>query len=316
MNARATVILCTHNPRPDYLSATLDSLREQSLDRALWELLIIDNASDAPLAGRIDLSWHPGARILREETLGLVHARRRGIHESRGELLIFVDDDNVLSRRYVHAALAVAHLHPEIGAFGGQIAPRFEIDPPAWTEKYWPHLAIRSFDCDRWSNVHDDYAALPCGAGMCVRPRVARRWAEVMQSDPARAALGRSGQRLLSGEDSDLAWTACDMGLGVGVFTALQMTHLIPARRLAESYLSALVEGTSYSNLRLLSTRGPLPPLHLTRQWLSLVKSLVGGGRSFRLALAAYRGRRAAYRDIAAESASKTPAIRPVARPA
>jgi GT2 family glycosyltransferase len=315
MSTLATVILCTHNPRRDYLSATLESLKLQSLDRASWELLVIDNTSEPPLAPTLDLTWHPAARVIREETLGLVHARCRGIQEAKDQLLVLVDDDNVLSPRYLQAALIIAQMHPEVGAFGGQITPRFEVDPPAWTEKYWPFLAIRAFESDRWSNVHDDYLALPCGAGMCVRAMVAQRWAELVKSDPIRAALGRSGQRLLSGEDSDLAWTACDMGLGVGVFTALQMTHLIAARRLHESYICALVEGTSYSNLRLLSTRGPLVPVNFPRQWMSLAKALLGGRRSFRLALAAYRGRRDAHRDIALETAAKTLAIRPIARP-
>jgi hypothetical protein len=82
------------------------------------------------------------------------------------------------------------------------------------------------------------------------------------------------------------------------------LTHLIPARRLTENYLAQLVEGTSYSNVRLLSTRGAVTPLNVPRQWMSLAKSLLGGRRGFRLALAAYRGRRDAHRGIAADTAS------------
>jgi hypothetical protein len=94
------------------------------------------------------------------------------------------------------------------------------------------------------------------------------------------------------------------------------MTHLIAARRLHETYICALVEGTSYSNLRLLSTRGPLVPLNLLRQWMSLAKAALAGRRSLRLALAAYRGRRDAHRDIARDTASKSSAMQPIARPA
>ena len=42
------------------------------------------------------------------ERLGLTPARLRGIRESRGELLVFVDDDNVLERDYLEVALALA----------------------------------------------------------------------------------------------------------------------------------------------------------------------------------------------------------------
>src|SRR5439155_6632583 len=137
---------------------------------------------------------------------------------------------------------------------------------------------------------------MPCGAGMWVRRVVVQRWVERLANDPNRTALGRTGTRLISGEDSDLAWTAWEMGLGVGVFTALKMTHLIPARRLAESYILKLVEGTAYSNVRLMATRGPLPSEQLPRQWLALAKAMLRGRRSFRFALASYRGRCAARR--------------------
>ena len=56
-----------------------------------------------------------------------------------------------------------------------------------------------------------------------------------------------------------MAFTACDIGLGTGKFTALKMTHLIPAFRLELDYLERLVEGMIYSHTILDSTRGKLP---------------------------------------------------------
>src|ERR1022692_4717847 len=96
-----SVIICTHNPRPDYLRRTLDALKAQTLPKEQWELLLIDNASKEPLADTWDLSWHPQARHIREEALGLTRARLCGISQSKGELLVFVDDDNVLSADYL-----------------------------------------------------------------------------------------------------------------------------------------------------------------------------------------------------------------------
>jgi hypothetical protein len=56
------VIICTHNPRPQYLSRTLEALRRQTLAKAEWELLVIDNASRSSVAAPVSLSWHPSAR--------------------------------------------------------------------------------------------------------------------------------------------------------------------------------------------------------------------------------------------------------------
>ena len=66
-----SVILCSYNPRWDYLQRCLVALRAQTMALHCWELLIIDNRSQVPLADRVELSWHPDARVIREQVLGL-----------------------------------------------------------------------------------------------------------------------------------------------------------------------------------------------------------------------------------------------------
>lgn len=61
-----SVIICSHNPRTNLLRRTLDSLQTQKLELEKWELLLIDNASTAPLDQVWDLSWHPHGRHVRE----------------------------------------------------------------------------------------------------------------------------------------------------------------------------------------------------------------------------------------------------------
>ena len=51
--ATLSVIICTHNPRLDYLRRTFDALKLQTLDRDQWELLLIDNASDNECRDRV-----------------------------------------------------------------------------------------------------------------------------------------------------------------------------------------------------------------------------------------------------------------------
>src|SRR5580698_4641162 len=113
-----SVIICSHNPREDYLRRVLDALKAQTLPAKDWELLLVDNASKEPLAGRFNLSWHPNARHVREDKTGLTHARLCGIAEAKGDLLVFVDDDNVLRSDYLQACLKLSAARPDIGAFG------------------------------------------------------------------------------------------------------------------------------------------------------------------------------------------------------
>jgi glycosyltransferase involved in cell wall biosynthesis len=254
-----TVIICAHNPNRVALERVLKALQAQTFPLEQWELLLVDNASAPPLASAIDLSWHPHARHLQEEQLGLTPARLRGIEASQAEVLVFVDDDNVLADDYLEVTNRIAQEWSILGAWGGQIQPEFETPPPDWTKPYWKMLAIRQVARDRWSNLPQFHNTAPCGAGMCVRKAVAEQYANLVQVDSRRRRLGRRGDILTSCEDSDLAFTASDMGLGTGLFVALKLTHIIPTARLQEDYLLRLVKGLAYSSTLLHALRGTLP---------------------------------------------------------
>src|SRR5437588_358014 len=96
-----SIVICTHNPKPPYLSRVLEALRGQTLPNDEWELLLIDNASSEPVAGRFDIGWHPRGRHVHEPTTGLTPARLRAIAEVRADTIVFVDDDNILDRTYL-----------------------------------------------------------------------------------------------------------------------------------------------------------------------------------------------------------------------
>src|SRR5438477_5088662 len=121
-----SVIVCSHNPRPDYLRRVLHSLEAQTLPRSKWELLLVDNASSERLADTWDLSWHSRHAHVREDELGLTPARLRGTAEASGELLAFVDDDNILAPDYLERAFALVGAYPYLGVVGaGVLAPEF-----------------------------------------------------------------------------------------------------------------------------------------------------------------------------------------------
>jgi len=246
---KISVIICTRNPRAVYLHRTLQALRTQTVGRSDWELLIIDNASVSPVADDADVSWLPGARTIVENELGLTPARLRGIRESSGDLLVFVDDDNVLNPDYLEQALRIHHQMPWLGAWGGHIEGEFECEVPEYARDFIHYLALRDVLAARWA-CDSAVGALqfaPCGAGMCVTRHVASAYMERLAADPRLAGLGRRGLSLVSCEDTDMALTACDLGLAVGVFPQLKMLHLIPRARLQRDYLINLVIGVDTS---------------------------------------------------------------------
>jgi len=243
-----SVVLCTHNPRLDFLRESLEALQAQTLPVSDWELLVVDNASTPSVSQAIDISWHPRAQVVPESLLGLTRARLRGIAVSVADILVFVDDDNLLDPDYLENVIQVSRDFPRLGAWGGQQRARCEVEPAAWVKAlYFHHLAIVQVDAPRWTNVPYHFEATPVGAGLCVRRPVAEKYAAVVADSEIRRRLDRTGASLTGCGDHDLAFTACDMGLGVGVFPQLRLTHLMTAGRFGEPYLLKLVEGTGYS---------------------------------------------------------------------
>jgi glycosyltransferase involved in cell wall biosynthesis len=304
-----SVIVCAHNPRPDYFRRVLQALREQTVPMDQWELLVVDNASTEPLAKWADISWHPQARQIREETLGVAWARVRGIAEAKAELLVFVDDDTVLKSDYLAHAVAIAREHPDLGTWSGAVRLAFDQPPPKWTKAYWKFLWVRDVlqDAQSRSRAHDR-AATAWGGGMCLRRGVGLFYRQQWLHSPIRQIFGPRGQAIICGEDTDLALSACDMGLATGVFKRLEITHLIPAERMNEEYLLRQCRGAAMSALLMQLVRGtPVRRLPQGLKWRArfLYDCARKWGRKRRFYLAEVQGKRDALRTFAAAQASK-----------
>jgi hypothetical protein len=295
-----SVIICAHNPRRDYFQRCIAGLQNQTLLHQEWNLLLVDNRSDQPLSGEIDLSWHPDAAIVREETPGLTAARLRGIRESTGSLLVFVDDDNVLDPNFLAVAQRTMEERLFLGAWSGQCRPAFETPPADWTRRYWGNLVIREFERDIWSNLPRLPDSMPCGAGLCVRREVALHYLDLHESGKRPFSFDRNGKSLLSGGDNDLAACACDIGLGVGLITSLRLTHLISPERLTEEYLVRLCEGIFCSAVVLDHFRSAAGAADLYKiRWYEQVRALLSRGPHRKIQMACLRGRRRGLELIA-----------------
>lgn len=262
MNLPISVVICTHNPKIQYFNQVIDALKNQTLPLEQWELLVIDNASNNNWYTEVNLDWHPNHHYIIEDRLGVMFARLRGMKESKGNLLIFVDDDNILQPNYLEEALQIGERYPQLGVWGGQSIAEFEATPPTWTKPYWVWLAIREFDCDQISTEFSTKVHV-ITAGGCYRRKVIDFYLELATKDFRRSLLGQKGSKLLRREDIDLCYSAYDVGLGVGIFTSLQLQHLMPSNRFREDYLIQLVSGDKYSELILLYVRGKMERLKL-----------------------------------------------------
>ena len=107
---KVSVVLPTHN-RPVLLAEALQSIADQTF--ADWEAIVVDDASDPPAqlpAGNDDkicIVRHASSR-------GGPAAKNTGAREARGEVLAFLDDDDLYAPTYLAQALAVLERHPEV----------------------------------------------------------------------------------------------------------------------------------------------------------------------------------------------------------
>jgi glycosyltransferase involved in cell wall biosynthesis len=281
----------------------LEALRSQTLPLEQWELLLIDNASSESLTSTtLDLSWHPHALLFREEKLGLASARLRGMQEARADLMVFVDDDNVLATNYLSEAIRIKRDWPILGVWGsGTIVPEFEVEPAAHLREFLGMLVFRNDNRAEWSNVLRRPGVWAWGPGQCVRANVALAYRHYFENSAIKLT-GRTGGKLFGGEDGEMCFVAYNIGLGVGTFPELKLTHLIPKEKLSETYLIRLAQGNGTTGQLLEYKRGgalPKSPFSSPTELLRVLKNLVvRQGLRRRIYVAQLRGRLRALKMI------------------
>ncbi len=134
-----SLCVCTYN-RAEHLRRMLDTLAGQSgIDWSAIEVIVVDNNCTDHTASVIAgfTETLPLRRVI-EEMQGLSHARNRAIKESRGDWIIFTDDDVALDTGWLAAYRQAFESFPDAAFAGGRITPYWNEAQPAWFR--WEHL--------------------------------------------------------------------------------------------------------------------------------------------------------------------------------
>jgi GT2 family glycosyltransferase len=119
-----SVIISTRN-RASYLPDCLGSLVAQQV-RVAYEVVVVDNGSDDSTPDLL-AGWcneHPEFRSIREERVGLSLGKNAGIRSARGSLLLFTDDDVILSPGWIRSYSTFFSRHrADTVVAGGPIIP-------------------------------------------------------------------------------------------------------------------------------------------------------------------------------------------------
>ncbi len=101
-----SIAVCTYN-RTDVLPKCLESLANQTADKELFEVLIINNNStdNTKEISSEFCEKHSNFRYVFEKKQGLSHARNRAIEEAKGKYLAYIDDDAIADKEWVKSIL-------------------------------------------------------------------------------------------------------------------------------------------------------------------------------------------------------------------
>lgn len=229
----ASVLICTYN-RAALLRETLDSLDVLRSARS-WDLVIVDNNSDDETRAVIEAFAARSAvpvLYLFEPRQGKSYALNTGLARTRGDIIVFTDDDVRVEQGWLDAACRSLDEDSSIDYTGGPVYPLWEAEPPPWLDRtrgdLWGTLAI--LDYGREPFVFEERQRVPLGANMAVRRTLIER---IGGFHPE---LGRRGRSLLGQEQAEFFARARAHGARGVYVPAMRLHHHVPAVRLTKQY--------------------------------------------------------------------------------
>lgn len=227
-----SVIICTYN-RGKYIYNVLKSLAENTLSHDRYEIVLVDNNCTDNTRSECDRFVHdfPDVtfRYVVETNQGLSHARNRGIMESAGDILVYVDDDAVVNKEYLQTYADFFDRMPGIEAAGGPIIPQYETAEPEWMSYYTKCLLtcykylgdkVREFPKNNF----------PGGGNASYRKSVFDKVGLF------NVELGRKGDSLVGAEEKDIFDKMTTSGMRFYYLPTAILYHIIPEKKLSQAY--------------------------------------------------------------------------------
>ncbi len=132
-----SAIISTYN-RERYLPKLFESIVKQNYLN--FEIIIIDNNSPGNTKELTENFLKNNStlniRYFLEKKQGLSFARNRGIHEAKGDIITFLDDDAYISENYFERISYYFKQHLDVMAIGSKILLDYESTVPKWENRF------------------------------------------------------------------------------------------------------------------------------------------------------------------------------------
>lgn len=226
------VIIPTYN-RHRMLCRVLESLFIAELPPGLEvRITVVDNNSNDGTRETVESyarKFSGRLHYVFEGRQGRSFALNAGIESTSGDLIAMIDDDEEVDRQWFSSINSIFG-GGEVDFAGGPYVPRWSIQPPAW-------LPSTYLGAIGW--VDGGKQVVPFGAdypGILMGGNAVITRAILNRVGLYNTNLGRTGERLLAGEDDDMYQRLLAVGARGYYFPGLIIYHHIPRERLTKSY--------------------------------------------------------------------------------
>lgn len=233
---KLSVIFCTYN-REKYIYNALKSIVEQDFPAQDYEIVLVNNNSTdstESICKRFQTDYPAVTfRYFVEANQGLSYARNKGVKESRGNILVFVDDDATVFESYLSSIDSFFESHPEVSACGGPIVPVYEAEKPKWLSHYTEQLIGGAlYKGDRLKPFKN--GKYPGGGNSAFRKEIFEKYGLF------NVELGRKGTGLIGAEEKDL-YDRLTRGNEVFYYLPqMGIYHYIPEKKLTKTHFREL----------------------------------------------------------------------------
>lgn len=199
-----SIILVTWNS-VRWLPACLEALREQTLPN--WELITVDNGSTDDSIEVVRQRMAQSVRLRNSTNTGFAAATNQALTVARGDYVLFLNADAVLSPSYVELLAAELAAHPKAGGATGKILRLADGGDPQRIDSTGLFVGRAFFARDRGANEIDrgQYDAPGEVFGVCCAAALLRR---SMLDDVVPRGNVFDPRYVAFYEDLDLCWQA------------------------------------------------------------------------------------------------------------
>ncbi len=231
-----SLIICTYN-RDKYIYDVLKSLAENDFPTEKYEIVLINNNSTDKTeleCTRFKTDFSKiNFRYFIETNQGISYARNRGVAESSGEIICFIDDDETVKPDYLQVIYDFFNNYPDAALCGGPVEPVYEAEKPSWLSYFTLRLITGYYNKGNRIKIVSgkDY---PGTGHASLRKDLFNKYG-LFNTD-----LGRKGSDLLGAEDKDFFLRVIEAGEKCYYLPEAIIYHHIPAEKLTEEFFNRL----------------------------------------------------------------------------